>query len=187
MSVRLHSSCFLPASGARRRASSVRRRATNFFLAGTAGPEGSALIYKFRTLKAPFDSTGHPTTGSRRPSAVGRFLRATRLDELPQLLNVLFGEMSLIGPRPLLPEDQPTNMSIRLSVRPGISGWAQVNGAKLVTKEEKEKLDKWYIRNASLWLDLRIIMMTIKVVLRGRISSQEILADTKQCKARIGA
>jgi len=102
-------------------------------------------------------------------------------------LNVLFGEMSMIGPRPLLPEDQPTNMSVRLSVRPGISGWAQVNGAKLVTKEEKEKLDEWYIRNASLWLDLRIIMMTIKVVLRGRISSQEILADTKQCKARIGA
>jgi Bacterial sugar transferase len=73
--------------------------------------------------------------------------------------------MSLIGPRPLLPEDQPKNTSIRLSVRPGISGWAQVNGAKLVTKGEKEKLDEWYIRNASLWLDLRIIMMTIKVVL----------------------
>src|SRR6516162_8447722 len=159
-----------------------------FFWQERLGRKGRPfLIYKFRTLKAPFDSTGHPTTGSRRPSAVGRFLRATRLDELPQLLNVLFGEMSLIGPRPLLPEDQPTNTSIRLSVRPGISGWAQVNGAKLVTKEEKEKLDKWYIRNASLWLDLRIIMMTIKVVLRGRISSQEILADTKQCKARIGA
>src|SRR5262249_56331501 len=124
-------------------------------------------IDKFRTSKAPLDSTGPPTAGSRRPSAVGRFLGATRLDELPQLLNVLFGEMSLIGPRPLLPEDQPTNMSIRLSVRPGISGWAQVNGAKLVTKEEKEKLDEWYIRNASLWLDLRIAMITIKLVLRG--------------------
>src|SRR6476659_10018357 len=127
------------------------------------------LIYKFRTLKAPFNSTGHPTGDSRQPSAVGRFLRATRLDELPQLLNVLFGEMSLIGPRPLLPEDQPANTSIRLSVRPGISGWAQVNGGKLVTKEEKEGLDEWYIRNASLWLDLRIVMMTIKVVLRGRV------------------
>jgi lipopolysaccharide/colanic/teichoic acid biosynthesis glycosyltransferase len=81
-------------------------------------------------------------------------------------LNVLFGEMSLIGPRPLLPEDQPTNTSVRLSVRPGISGWAQVNGAKLVTKEEKEKLDEWYVRNASLWLDLHIVMMTIKLLLR---------------------
>ena len=105
---------------------------------------------------------------------------------MPQLLNVLFGEMSLIGPRPLLPEDQPANMSIRLSVRPGISGWAQVNGGKLVTKEQKEELDEWYIRNASLWLDVRIVMMTIKVVLRGRVSSQEILADTEQVQRKNG-
>ena len=92
--------------------------------------------------------------------------------------------MSLIGPRPLLPEDQPANTSIRLSVRPGISGWAQVHGAKLVTKEEKEKMDEWYIRNASLGLDLRIIMMTVKVILRGRVSSQEILADTEQVQRK---
>jgi lipopolysaccharide/colanic/teichoic acid biosynthesis glycosyltransferase len=142
------------------------------------------LIYKFRTLKAPFDSSGRTTVGSRRPSAVGRFLRATRLDELPQLLNVLFGEMSMIGPRPLLPEDQPTNTSIRLSVRPGISGWAQVNGAKLVTREEKQKLDEWYVDNASLWLDLRIAIMTIKLLVRGRVSSQEILADTEQVQSK---
>jgi lipopolysaccharide/colanic/teichoic acid biosynthesis glycosyltransferase len=142
------------------------------------------LIYKFRTLKAPFDATGHPTAGSRRPSAVGRFLRATRLDELPQLLNVLFGEMSLIGPRPLLPEDQPTNTSMRLSVRPGISGWAQVNGAKLVTKEEKQKLDEWYVHNASLWLDLRIAIMTINLLLKGRVSSQESSADTEQVQSK---
>jgi lipopolysaccharide/colanic/teichoic acid biosynthesis glycosyltransferase len=156
-----------------------------FFWQERLGRKGRPfLIYKFRTLKAPFDSTGHPTAGSRRPSAVGRFLRATRLDELPQLLNVLFGEMSLIGPRPLLPEDQPTNTSIRLLVRPGISGWAQVNGAKLVTKEEKQKLDEWYVRNASLWLDLRIAMMTIQLLLRGRVSSQEILADTEQVQSK---
>ena len=92
--------------------------------------------------------------------------------------------MSLIGPRPLLPEDQPANTSIRLSVRPGISGWAQVNGGKLVTKEQKEELDEWYIRNASLWLDVRIILMTIKVMLRGRVSSQEILADTEQVQRK---
>ena len=142
------------------------------------------LIYKFRTLKAPFNSTGHPTADSRRPSAVGRFLRATRLDELPQLLNVLFGEMSLIGPRPLLPEDQPTNTSLRLSVRPGISGWAQLNGAKLVTKEEKQKLDEWYVHNASLWLDLRIATMTINLLLRGRVSSQESSADVEQVQSK---
>jgi lipopolysaccharide/colanic/teichoic acid biosynthesis glycosyltransferase len=103
---------------------------------------------------------------------------------LPQLLNVLFGEMSLIGPRPLLPEDQPTNTSMRLSVRPGISGWAQVNGAKLVTKEEKQKLDEWYVHNASLWLDLRIATMTINLLLRGRVSSQESSADTEQVQSK---
>jgi lipopolysaccharide/colanic/teichoic acid biosynthesis glycosyltransferase len=85
-----------------------------------------------------------------RKRAVGRFLRATRLDELPQFLNVLFGEMSMIGPRPLLPEDQPSNTSLRLSVRPGISGWAQVKGAKLVTKEEKQKFDEWYVHRCGL-------------------------------------
>jgi lipopolysaccharide/colanic/teichoic acid biosynthesis glycosyltransferase len=144
----------------------------------------SFLIYKFRTLRAPFDAEGNATLAGRRPSAIGRFLRATRLDELPQLLNVLLGDMSLVGPRPLLPEDQPSNMSLRLSVRPGISGWAQVNGAKLVTREEKEKLDEWYVRNASLWVDLRIIVMTIKVILKGRVSSQEILADSEQVRIR---
>ena len=156
-----------------------------FFWQERLGWKGRAfLIYKFRTLRAPFDSAGIRRWVADEPSAIGRFLRATRLDELPQLLNVLFGEMSLIGPRPLLPEDQPANTSIRLSVRPGISGWAQVHGAKLVTKEEKEKLDEWYVRNASLWLDLRIIMMTVKVILRGRVSSQEILADTEQVQGK---
>jgi lipopolysaccharide/colanic/teichoic acid biosynthesis glycosyltransferase len=95
--------------------------------------------------------------------------------------------MSLVGPRPLLPEDQPSNTTIRLSVRPGISGWAQVNGAKLVTKEEKEKLDEWYIHNASLWVDSQIALMTIKMILKGRVSSQEILADTDQVRSRISA
>jgi lipopolysaccharide/colanic/teichoic acid biosynthesis glycosyltransferase len=145
---------------------------------------GSFLIYKFRTLRAPFDAEGNPILAGRRPSAIGRFLRATRLDELPQLLNVLLGDMSLIGPRPLLPEDQPSNMSLRLSVRPGISGWAQVNGAKLVTREEKEKLDEWYVRNASWWVDLRIIVMTIKVILKGRVSPAEISADTEQVRSK---
>jgi lipopolysaccharide/colanic/teichoic acid biosynthesis glycosyltransferase len=156
-----------------------------FFWQERLGRKGrSFLIYKYRTLRAPFDSAGNLAPGNRQPSAVGRFLRATRLDELPQLLNVLFGEMSLIGPRPLLPEDQPTNTSIRLSVRPGISGWAQVNGAKLVTKEEKQKLDEWYVRNASLWVDLQIIKMTFKVIVKGRVSSEEIWADTKQVRSR---
>src|SRR5262249_19648074 len=125
----------------------------------------SFLIYKFRTLGAPFDSDGNPSFASREPSAIGRFLRSTRIDELPQLLNVLLGDMSLIGPRPLLPEDQPANTSLRLSVRPGITGWAQINGAKLVTKDEKERLDEWYVRNASFLVDMRIVLQTLNLAL----------------------
>jgi lipopolysaccharide/colanic/teichoic acid biosynthesis glycosyltransferase len=142
------------------------------------------LIYKYRTLRAPFDDDGKPAVGDRRPSAIGRFLRATRIDELPQLINVLFGDMSLIGPRPLLPEDQPSNTSLRLSVRPGISGWAQVNGAKLVTKDEKEKLDDYYVRNASLWLDFKIVLMTLRVMSKSYLGSVEASADLQQVEAK---
>jgi lipopolysaccharide/colanic/teichoic acid biosynthesis glycosyltransferase len=94
-------------------------------------------------------------------------LRKSRLDELPQLLNVLVGDMSLIGPRPLLPLDQPSDSSARLMVRPGITGWAQVNGGKLITPEEKSALDEWYVRNASLWIDLKIIGKTILFMFGG--------------------
>jgi lipopolysaccharide/colanic/teichoic acid biosynthesis glycosyltransferase len=143
----------------------------------------SFLIYKFRTLKAPVDSYGKPCFG-RTPSLFGRVLRASRIDELPQLLNVLLGDMSLIGPRPLLPEDQPANRSVRLSVRPGIAGWAQVNGGKLVSKEEKEKLDEWYIRNASLGTDVRIIFMTLKMIMKSYLPSEEAKADTEQVQSK---
>ena len=81
-------------------------------------------------------------------------------------------------------QDQPSNTAVRLSVRPGMSGWAQVNGAKLVTKEEKEKLDEWYVRNASLWVDLRIIMLTLSVMLKMRVSAEEAAADTEQVQNR---
>ena len=94
-------------------------------------------------------------------------LRLVRLDELPQLLNVLIGDMSLIGPRPLLPRDQPPNAAVRLSVRPGITGWAQVHGGTLLTPEEKNVLDEWYVRNASLWIDLTIAVKTIGILLAG--------------------
>ena len=127
---------------------------------------------------------GNSTFVNRKPSAIGRLLRASRIDELPQLLNVLFGDMSLIGPRPLLPEDQPPNSAIRLLVRPGISGWAQVNGAKLVSKEQKEKLDEWYVRNASLGVDFRIALMTIKVMLKSRMSPEGTSTDEEQVQSR---
>jgi lipopolysaccharide/colanic/teichoic acid biosynthesis glycosyltransferase len=142
------------------------------------------LIYKYRTLRAPFDNDGKPAVGDRQPSAIGRFLRATRIDELPQLINVLFGDMSLVGPRPLLPEDQPSNAALRLTVRPGITGWAQVNGGKLVTKEEKEKFDEHYVRNASLWLDVKIGLLTLRILGKNYLGSVEASADLQQVEAK---
>jgi lipopolysaccharide/colanic/teichoic acid biosynthesis glycosyltransferase len=126
------------------------------------------VIYKIRTLRPPFDQRGQPTPPAQRLSWVGKLLRRTRLDELPQLLNVLVGEMSLVGPRPLLPRDQPKHPSARLLVRPGITGWAQINGGTLLSPSEKDKLDEWYVRNASFWLDLRILCLTLWVALLGQ-------------------
>jgi lipopolysaccharide/colanic/teichoic acid biosynthesis glycosyltransferase len=141
-------------------------------------------IFKFRTLRAPFDSHGHRIPEANRMSSIGRLLRMTRIDELPQLLNVLNGDMSLIGPRPLLPEDQPTNATVRLSVRPGITGWAQVCGGKLVSTEDKGKLDEWYIRNASPWLDLRIAYLTLRIISSNDQSIAETTADEQQVRAK---
>lgn len=139
-----------------------------FFWQQRAGRGGySFLLYKIRTLRPPFDWRGQAVPDSERLSSIGKLLRKIRLDEFPQLLNVLVGDMSLIGPRPLLPEDQPEDTSIRLLVRPGITGWAQVNGGTLLTPTEKNKLDEWYVRNASFGLDLRIIALTIRFLFKG--------------------
>jgi lipopolysaccharide/colanic/teichoic acid biosynthesis glycosyltransferase len=135
------------------------------------------MIYKFRTLQAPFDLLGRANPGHHRESAIGRMLRRTGLDELPQLFNVVVGDMSLIGPRPLLPKDQPPNPTVRLMVRPGITGWAQVNGAKLLTAEEKDQLDEWYIRNASLALDLRVALLTLRYIATGERRGEQAVVD----------
>lgn len=131
-------------------------------------------IYKLRTLRPPFDQLGEPVSEHQRLSWVGTLLRRLRLDELPQLFNVLVGDMSLIGPRPLLPHDQPVNASGRLMVRPGITGWAQVNGGTLLTPTEKVALDEWYVCNASVWMDLRIIIKTLKVMIWGQSRPEHI-------------
>jgi len=128
----------------------------------------SFTIWKIRTLRPPFDQFGQPIPENKRGSWVGSFLRRTRLDELPQLAIVLVGDMSLIGPRPLLPRDQPMNPTVRLTVRPGITGWAQVNGGTLLSPSERDALDEGYVRNASFWLDLRIVMMTLRVMIWGQ-------------------
>ena len=125
------------------------------------------LLYKFRTFQAPFGRDGEAIALEKRLSKIGALIRKTRLDEVPQLWNVVRGEMSLIGPRPLLPVDQPADPRTRLLVRPGVTGWAQVNGATALTADEKDALDAWYIRHASLALDLRVALRTILYLGRG--------------------
>jgi lipopolysaccharide/colanic/teichoic acid biosynthesis glycosyltransferase len=139
-----------------------------FFWQRRVGIYGQGFhVHKFRTLKPAYDDQGRLFSTVDRVSWAGALLRKFRLDELPQLLNVLVGDMSLIGPRPLLPHDQPLDATARLMVRPGITGWAQVNGGKLISSEEKNALDEWYVRNASFWLDLKIIGRTILFMLAG--------------------
>jgi len=140
------------------------------------------VIYKLRTLRPPFDQLGRPIAENERESWVGALLRRTRLDELPQLFNVLVGDMSLIGPRPLLPRDQPANPSVRLLIRPGITGWAQVNGGTLLTASEKDALDEWYLRNASWWLDFRIVLMTMRLMIWGQRRPDEAVARAEEVR-----
>jgi lipopolysaccharide/colanic/teichoic acid biosynthesis glycosyltransferase len=145
-----------------------------FFWQRRVGINGQGFhVHKFRTLKPTYDDQGQIFSTVDRVSWVGALLRKFRLDELPQLLNVLVGDMSLIGPRPLLPHDQPSDATARLMVRPGITGWAQVNGGKSITPEEKNALDEWYVRNASFWLDLKIIGKTALFMLSGESSHIE--------------
>lgn len=131
---------------------------------------GEFRLLKFRTMKPPFDSTGNVLEDSQRVTRVGSILRMTRLDELPQFWNVLRGDMSLIGPRPLLSRDMPASIEIlteRYRVRPGITGWAQVNGGHKIDNDTKMSLDIYYIRNASFLFDLKIVMMTIRMMIVG--------------------
>jgi lipopolysaccharide/colanic/teichoic acid biosynthesis glycosyltransferase len=132
-------------------------------------------LFKFRTMAAPHDRHFKRISDEQRLSAFGRFLRRTRLDELPQLYNVLIGDMSLVGPRPLLPCDQSTDYAARLLVRPGITGWAQINGGRIVSAHDKAILDIWYVNKSSFALDLKIIFWTLRMVLFGdRINTEAV-------------
>ncbi|MGJ0507912.1 MAG: sugar transferase [Methylocystis sp.] len=142
------------------------------------------LLYKFRTYHAPYDKDGNPIPEALRLSKIGRAIRATRLDEIPQLYNILIGDMSLIGPRPLLPHDQPKDPTTRLLVRPGITGWAQINGGTSIGPEEKDALDIWYIRHASLALDLRICISTLRVALMGETENHAVLESALQWREK---
>ena len=132
-------------------------------------------MIKFRTMTDERDSNGELLPDSVRLTKFGQFLRSSSLDELPELWNVVKGDMSLVGPRPLLTEYVPLysqEQARRHRVRPGVSGWAQVNGRNAISWEEKFKLDVWYVDNRSIWLDIKVIGLTLKkVVARDGISA----------------
>ena len=126
-------------------------------------------MFKFRTMTNEYLADGRPLPDSARLTHFGRILRSTSLDELPELWNVLRGEMSLIGPRPLLLEYLPLYTAMQLrrhDVRPGITGWAQVNGRNNLSWEERFTLDVWYVDNQSFWLDIKIVILTVWKVLK---------------------
>ena len=148
-----------------------------FFTQTRPGVDGKPFkMIKFRTMLEATDAQGNPLPDAERMTPFGRMLRATSMDELPELWNVLKGDMSLVGPRPLLMEYIPLysrEQFRRHEVRPGITGWAQVNGRNAISWEERFKLDVWYVENHNLWLDLKIIFLTVKRVLQRDGISQE--------------
>lgn len=126
-------------------------------------------LYKFRTMRDAYDRNGKPLPDAERLTSLGRSMRATSLDELPELVNVIKGNMSLVGPRPLLVEYLPrytSEQARRHEVLPGITGWAQVNGRNAISWEEKFALDVWYVDHWSFWLDIKILFMTVEKVFK---------------------
>lgn len=147
-----------------------------FFIQTRAGKEGKPFkLLKFRTMNDRFDESGNLLPDVQRITNIGNFLRKTSLDELPQLINVLTGDMSMVGPRPLLMDYIPLyneRQKLRLSVKPGITGWAQVNGRNALSWKEKFELDVWYVNNLSFCVDVRILLKTfIKVIKMEGINS----------------
>ena len=144
-------------------------------------------VYKFRSMTNAHDAENNLLPDGQRLTRLGRFLRSTSLDELPELFNVLRGEMSIVGPRPLLMqylERYSPEQARRHEVLPGITGWAQVNGRNALTWEEKFKLDVWYVDHWSFWLDMRILLLSIVKVLRreginqpGQATAEEFMGD----------
>ena len=142
-------------------------------------------IYKFRTMTNERDQEGILLPNELRLTKFGKLLRSTSLDELPNLWNVLKGDMSLVGPRPLLVEYLPlysTKQARRHEVRPGITGWAQVNGRNAISWQEKFDLDVWYVDNQSIWLDIKILWLTVKKVINRSGINQEGQATIEKFK-----
>ncbi len=147
-------------------------------------------MVKFRTMRNALDNEGSPLPDAARMTPFGSLLRSSSLDELPELWNVLTGDMSLVGPRPLLMEYLPLytkEQARRHKVRPGITGWAQINGRNAISWEDKFKLDVWYVDNHSLWLDVTILLLTVKkVFLREGISGAGEVTTSKFVGSSVG-
>ena len=141
-----------------------------FFTQERPGKDGKIFkVIKFKSMTDEKDEKGKLLPNEQRITKIGKFIRSTSIDELPQLINVLKGDMALIGPRPLLPrylELYSKEQMRRHEVRPGITGWAQVNGRNAITWTKKFELDVWYVDHCSLWLDIKIIFMTVRNVLQ---------------------
>jgi len=147
------------------------------------------VIYKFRTMTDQRDASGNLLPDEQRLPAFGRFLRSTSFDELPELLNVLKGDMSIVGPRPLMMkylERYSPGQARRHEVKPGITGWAQINGRNAISWEDKFKLDVWYVDNRTFWLDMKIILRSIWMVIaregitqQGRATMDEFMGTPK--------
>lgn len=141
-----------------------------FFTQERPGKDGKIFkVIKFKSMTDERDENGKLLPNEQRITKIGKFIRSTSIDELPQLINVLKGDMALIGPRPLLPrylELYSKEQMRRHEVRPGITGWAQVNGRNAITWTKKFELDVWYVDHCSLWLDIKIIFMTVRNVLQ---------------------
>ena len=146
-------------------------------------------MIKFRTMKDATDKEGNALPDSERLTEFGKKLRASSLDELPELWNVLKGDMSLVGPRPLLMEYLPlynAEQAKRHNVRPGVTGYAQVNGRNSLSWEDKFKLDTWYVEHQSLWLDMKILLKTVKkVIIKDGISAEGEATMTKFTGSRV--
>jgi lipopolysaccharide/colanic/teichoic acid biosynthesis glycosyltransferase len=137
-------------------------------------------LFKFCTMRRAHDANGNRIPDAKRSSIIGRLLRRTKLDELPQLYNVLIGEMSFVGPRPLLPADQPREKDLRLTVRPGLTGLAQIYGGRELSADDKNALDILYIREASIGFDLRILLQTTWVLIKGEQVDQNKIILARQ-------
>lgn len=165
---------------------SVANKGNPFFIQVRPGKRGSLFkIIKFKTMTDAKDERGNLLPDSKRLTSVGRVIRKTSLDEIPQLINVLTGDMSLVGPRPLLPEYMPLysdEQRKRHEVKPGITGWAQVNGRNELSWKQKLALDVWYVQNLNFLLDLKIYFKTVKKVIASEGINSKGEATAKKFK-----